>query len=153
MRMRVKLITGFVLITLALALWKFMSLPTQSRPEAATQGETGGMEFLPVRKDLQSAARATNVLAVKSAEDGTPYRLNERTLVGTKWEREGFGIEFSADGKLLIGGRERARWCVEGSRVRLYRDATPSGRPPEEHWLDIVGNKLMWEGQELGRVP
>ena len=77
-----------------------------------------------------------------------PSALNERTLVGTKWERDGFGLEFGADGKLVIGGRERAKWCVEGSRIHLYRDTTG-----EEHWLDIVGNKLMWEGQEIGRVP
>jgi hypothetical protein len=73
--------------------------------------------------------------------------LDERALVGTKWEREGFSLEFGADGRLLIGGRERARWRVEGSRVQLHRDATG-----EEHWLDIVGQKLLWEGQEIGRV-
>ena len=77
-----------------------------------------------------------------------PSALNERTLVGTKWERDGFGLEFGADGKLVIGGRERAKWRVEGSRIHLYRDTTG-----EEHWLDIAGNKLMWEGQEIGRVP
>ena len=77
-----------------------------------------------------------------------PSALNERTLVGTKWERDGFGLEFGADGKLVIGGRERAKWRIEGSRIHLYRDTTG-----EEHWLDIVGNKLMWEGQEIGRVP
>jgi hypothetical protein len=49
---------------------------------------------------------------------------------------------------LLIGGRERAQWRVEGSRIRLYRDTTG-----EEHWLDIVGDKLMWESQEIVRVP
>ena len=77
-----------------------------------------------------------------------PNALTERTLVGTKWEREGLGLEFGADGKLLSGGRERANWRVEGQRVRLYRETTG-----EEHWLEIVGNKLMWEGQEIGRVP
>ena len=74
--------------------------------------------------------------------------LNERTLIGTRWERDGFGVEFGPGGKLLIGGRERAKWRVEGQRVRLYRDTTG-----EEHWLDIVGAKLMWEGREFGRTP
>ena len=50
-------------------------------------------------------------------------------------------------GKLLIAGSERAKWSVQGVRIRLYRDTTG-----EEHWLDIVGNKLMWEGREVGRV-
>ena len=49
---------------------------------------------------------------------------------------------------MRISGRERAQWRVEGLRVRLYRDTTG-----EEHWLDIVGNKLLWNGQEIGRVP
>jgi len=74
--------------------------------------------------------------------------LNERTLIGTKWERDGFGFEFGPGGKLLIGGRERATWRVEGRRVRLYRDTTG-----EEHWLDIVGARLMWQGREIGRIP
>lgn len=70
--------------------------------------------------------------------------LNEHTLVGTKWGHDGFNLEFGADGKLFIGGQERAQWQVQGSRIRLYRDDTG-----EEHWLDIVSNQLMWEGQEL----
>ena len=73
--------------------------------------------------------------------------LTERTLVGSRWERDGFGIEFGAHGRLFIGGRQRAQWRVEGRRVRLYRGTTG-----EEHWLDIVGNKLLWEGQQIGRV-
>ena len=77
-----------------------------------------------------------------------PDALTAQNLVGTKWEREGFGLEFGANGKLLIAGRERAQWRVEGQRVRLYRDATG-----EEHWLDIAGQKLLWNGQEIGRVP
>ena len=94
-----------------------------------------------------SASTPTNSGQPPASPTAEPT-LNERTLVGTKWEREGFGIEFGADGKLLIGGRERARWRVEGSRIRLYRETTG-----EEHWLDIVGDRLLWEGKEIGRVP
>ena len=88
---------------------------------------------------------------IQSAEPQPAVRdsgaLNERTLVGTKWARDGFGLEFGGNGKLLIGGRERAQWSVKGSRLRLYRDTTG-----EEHWLDIVGGKLIWEGKEISRV-
>ena len=77
-----------------------------------------------------------------------PNVLTEQSLVGTTWERDGFRVEFGAAGKLLIGGRERAKWHVEGHRVRLYREETG-----EEHWLDIAGNRLLWNGQELARTP
>ena len=88
----------------------------------------------------------TESRAAEAAAESKP--LDQTTLVGTKWEREGFGFEFGAGGKLFIGGRERAQWRVEGSRIRLYRDATG-----EEHWLDIVGDKLVWEGREIARRP
>ena len=77
-----------------------------------------------------------------------PIALNEQTLAGTKWGQGAFSLEFGHNGKLLMGGREHAQWQVQGSRIRLYRGATG-----EEHWLDIVGDKLMWEGQEISRVP
>ena len=62
-----------------------------------------------------------------------PIVLNEQTLAATKWRQGAFSLEFGDNGKLLIG---------------LYRDTTG-----EEHWVDIVGDKLMWEGQEISRVP
>jgi hypothetical protein len=76
----------------------------------------------------------------------TPWQNDSRNASAVQG-KGGFAIEFGADGKLLIGGRERAKWRLEGRRVRLYRDTTG-----EEHWLDIVGDKLMWEGQEIDRV-
>ena len=97
----------------------------------------------------QAEPLQTNLAASQLAERrGEANPLTERALVGTKWERDGFGLEFGANGNLLVGGRERAKWSVAGQRVRLYRDSTG-----EEHWLDIVGNKLLWNGQEIGRVP
>lgn len=148
--MRVKLIGGVVLAAVGLALWRFMSGPADvppttgpvGAPTAVERAQPGGV----VRGQLSVVSRSHSQPTI---DDGQlAEALNERTLVGTKWEREGFGIEFGADGKLLIGGRERAQWRVEGSRIRLYRDTTG-----EEHWLDIVGDKLMWKGQEIGRVP
>jgi hypothetical protein len=141
--MKVKLIGAVALAAVGLAfLWKFMSEPaglpqSSTEPVAVSPPRVGARENSP-----DAALRSPSKSVVE------PTALNERTLVGTKWEREGFGLEFSADGKLLIGGRERARWRVEGSRIRLYRDTTG-----EEHWLDIVGDKLMWKGKEIARVP
>lgn len=138
--MRVKLISGVVLVAVALALWRFMP-GLAGGPSTETPSLRGRS---PSHEPLASRTNSGQPPASPTAEP----TLNERTLVGTKWEREGFGIEFGADGKLLIGGRERARWRVEGSRIRLYRETTG-----EEHWLDIVGDRLLWEGKEIGRVP
>jgi len=138
-----KFITGIVLVAVGLAVWRFMSEPAGvplGTPLSAETPESGSI----VRGQASMVSRLQRSTDHEPLTDG----LNERTLVGTKWERDGFGLEFGADGRLLIGGRERAQWRVEGSRVRLYRDRTG-----EEHWLDIVGNKLMWKGQEIGRVP
>ncbi len=90
--------------------------------------------------------RAAQPRAAEPASD--PNELNERTLVGTAWERDGFRLEFGANGQLLIAGFPRAKWRVEGRRIRLYHDTTG-----EEHWLEIAGDKLLWQGQEIGRAP
>jgi hypothetical protein len=163
MSARAKLISSIVLAAIALAVWKFRSPPAELPRVEAPQpaAEPASTPLAPVKMSEPAATPTPvspgqeptpthhNPSLLQPAEPAAePGALNERTLVGTKWEREGFGLEFGADGKLLIGGRERARWQLEGSRIRLYRDTTS-----EEHWLDIVGDKLMWEGQEIGRVP
>src|SRR5437588_5950754 len=159
--MRSKLISSAVLTAIALATWRFVSPPTEApllearkpppdraaapAPRFETPEPAASLAPFP---PAQESPAPTQSSFAESRSVVDPSALNERTLVGTKWERDGFGLEFGADGKLVIGGRERAKWPVEGSRIHLYRDTTG-----EEHWLDIVGNKLMWEGQEIGRVP
>jgi len=134
---------------LALAVWKSMSPPAKEAAREAMESHTPPMDARRPVTSPDAAPRNTGPAEPHAAETVAESRpLNESTLVGTKWAREGFGLEFGADGKLLIGGRERAQWRVEGSRIRLYRDTTG-----EEHWLDIIGDKLMWEGQEIGRAP
>jgi len=152
MSVRTKLINSVVLVALVLAAWTFTRPPAEAplvpSHVAAARASSPPAEPAKPAAAPQPAATQTNRTEspqVESAAD--PEALNERTLVGTKWERERFAIEFGTDGKLLIGGRERAQWRVEGSRIRLYRAATG-----EEHWLDIASNRLMWEGQEIGRV-
>jgi len=159
--MRSKLISSAVLTAIALATWRFVSPPTEApllearkpppdraaapAPRFETPEPAASLAPFP---PAQESPAPTQSSFAESRSVVDPSALNERTLVGTKWERDGFGLEFGADGKLVIGGRERAKWRVEGSRIHLYRDTTG-----EEHWLDIAGNKLMWEGQEIGRVP
>ena len=160
MSIRAKLIGSVVLAAIALATWRFLSgsdevsLVNTPQPVAksaainrpqATIPETVAGSVSPLQKESLQSSSAAALPAERRDGSNT---LTERTLVGTKWAREGFGLEFAVAGKLLIGGRERAQWSVEGQRVRLYRETTG-----EEHWLDIVGDKLLWNGQEIGRVP
>ena len=161
MSMRSKLAISVALAAFVFAAWRYLlpsaEAPLGNAPRPAS--EMSSTALSPVAKSATTTAPPDSVPAGHEAAESSlaesqntepgpdPKPLNERALVGTKCERDGFSIEFGADGKLLIGGRERAKWRVEGPRVRLYRDTTG-----EEHWLDIVGNKLMWEGQEVGRT-
>ncbi len=155
MSVRAKFIYSVVLVALVLVAWTFTRppagapfVPSQSPASPAASASSPPVEpSEPAAAPKKLAATQTNGTESPLVELAGTETLNERTLIGTKWERERFAIEFGADGKLLIGGRERAQWRVEGSRIRLYHDTTG-----EEHWLDIVSNRLMWEGQEIGRV-
>ena len=161
MSKRAKLIGSVVLAGVAVATWRFMSPSAEVAFVARPQTMPAPAGSAPTVKPPEAVAaparvpppqdepRQTSLVALQPAEHRNDSNsLTERTLVGTKWERDGFALEFGAAGKLLIGGRERAKWSVVGQRVRLYRDTTG-----EEHWLDIVGDKLMWNGQEIGRAP
>jgi hypothetical protein len=145
------------LIAVALVAWRLVSRSTQLSPVEVGQPapQTAAVEMPspssangPVPQIPPTAAQSSSAESPPGRPAVNPEALDQRTLVGTKWEREGSRIEFGSDGRLFIGGSERAKWRVEGARIRLYRDATG-----EEHWLDIVGNKLMWEGQEISRLP
>ena len=157
MSTRAKLVSSAALAVVALAAWRFLSPQAEAPVGNATQPVSEAADATPPPVETLATAAATDRVppgrepaqrSPAASQRADPKALNERTLVGTKWEREGFGIEFGADGKLLIGGRERAKWRVEGLRICLYRDTTG-----EEHWLEIVGNRLMWQDQDIGRVP
>ena len=136
--MRAKIIGSIALMVVAATLCRFVSGPRDAPVADAPEGSQSNQN----RPAVHARTSAPEALSIVQSNV-----LNEQTLVGTTWERDGFKIEFGSDGKLLIGGRERAKWRVEGSRVRLYRDTTG-----EEHWLDIVDNKLTWKDQEISRV-
>jgi hypothetical protein len=160
MSMRTKIISIVLLAAVALATRRFVSPTAAVKLATASESvaESAAIIRPPVNSPEAVAASVPSLrndplqsgvaAALPSERLDDPIALTERTLVGTKWEREGFGLEFGAAGRLLIGGRERAKWIVEGRRVRLYRDTTG-----EEHWLEIVGDKLMWNGHEIRRVP
>jgi len=53
-------------------------------------------------------------------------------------------IEYAPDGVWKVNGNPRAKWTIEGNRVKIYKDGTD-----EVHYIDIVGNKLVYDGKEL----
>jgi len=82
--------------------------------------------------------------------------LNARTLAGSKWQPTGMEklgrmdikleIEFAPDGTWRVNDNIRAKWKVEGNRVKIYNDEG------EVHYVDIVGDKLMFNGEEVQRA-
>ena len=85
--------------------------------------------------------------------------LNARTLVGTKWKPDfpanpkntsmrdiKVEFEFAPDGTWRVNDQVRAKWTVEGKRVKIFDDKG------EVHYLDIEGDKLMFEGKEVQRA-
>ncbi|MBN2133298.1 MAG: hypothetical protein JW741_27615 [Sedimentisphaerales bacterium] len=77
---------------------------------------------------------------------GKPITIE--TLTGCK-EIQKFGdkqliIEYAPNGEWKINGIVRAKWTIEGSRVKIYRDDTD-----EVHYIDIVGNSLVYQGNEV----
>lgn len=97
---------------------------------------------------------------VEVAQADTPKEpLNARTLAGTKWlpdfpqqanqgmmRGKKLEIEFAPDGTWRVNDNVRAKWTVEGKRVKIFDDKG------EVHYLDIEGDKLMFEGKEVSRA-
>ena len=107
----------------------------------------------------QPPAESAPEQPLEVAQAETPKEpLNARTLAGTKWkpafptENQGMiqdkkvEVEFAPDGTWRINDQPRAKWTVEGKRVKIFNDKG------EVHYLDIVGDKLMFEGEEIERA-
>jgi hypothetical protein len=75
-----------------------------------------------------------------------PESLTAETLAGTTWEDGMVTVSFLPDGRWEMNGRICAKWEVEGSRVRIYDDKG------EEHFVDIVGDNLEFEGKIIVRT-
>lgn len=95
-----------------------------------------------------------SVEVAKADEPKEP--LNARTLAGSKWKpaltesmkNSNFKIEieFAPDGTWRVNNNIRAKWKVEGNRVKIFDDKG------EVHYVDIVGDKLMFNGEEIQRA-
>ena len=69
--------------------------------------------------------------------------ITAESLTGCKYKQGQLEIEFAPDNRWLVNGKERAKWEIVGTRVRMYDDKG------EEHWVDIEGDKLIFEGQRV----
>jgi len=73
--------------------------------------------------------------------------LTAETLAGTKWQDNKIEVAFLPDGRWQLNGRICAKWEVNGDKVRIFDDKG------EEHFVDIVGDSLAFNGQKIGRAP
>ena len=75
-----------------------------------------------------------------------PATLTADTLAGTRWKHDLVDVRFLSDGRWEMNGRICAKWEVEGNRVRIFDDKG------EEHFVDIQGDSLVFNGQKIARV-
>ena len=116
--------------------------PVKPEPAETAPEEPDGNALQAFTEALKDAEQRKEDADEKPFE-GVP--ITEETLTGVKYkEFDGkVEVEFAANHKWLINGRERAKWEIVGSKVRIYDDKG------EEHWVDIDGDKLLFEGQRL----
>src|SRR5262249_49190584 len=123
MNTRARLLSTGAFVAFGLATWLtwFHAKGPLLQPSALPQTQPETEPAVAIRPPAETSdvaappPRQRNLPEPQAAQPiANPSELNEHTLPGTKWERDGFGLEFGAGGKLLISGRERAKWRVEG---------------------------------------
>ncbi|HOD49992.1 MAG TPA: lipocalin family protein [Candidatus Hydrogenedentes bacterium] len=74
--------------------------------------------------------------------------ITVETLTGCKEVQQiGNGqlvIEYGANGEWKMNGNVRAKWTIEGDKVKIYKDGTD-----EVHYIEIINNKLVYNGKVL----
>lgn len=114
----------------------------------------------PVTPPAAPAVPSTPPAAPEQAAEETPKEapakvdpfggrpITVETLTGCKevqdFKNAQLVIEYAPDGVWKVNGNARAKWTIEGNRVKIYKDGTD-----EVHYIDIVGNKLVYDGKEL----
>jgi hypothetical protein len=144
-----------ILVAISVAFWKMAPFRTEEPVEP------GAPDRLIPPASLASSAKPAPVVfgpqttpelgtdtptATDPPEDIVqPESLTAETLAGTTWEDGLVIVNFLPDGRWEMNGRICAKWEVEGSRVRIYDDKG------EEHFVDIVANKLAFERKTIAR--
>jgi len=104
----------------------------------------------PVQPQADAAPSPEPQAAPEVAKDdpfgGKPITVE--TLTGCKEVQQLGGasvtIEYARNGEWKVNGNSRAKWTIEGNRVKIYKDGTD-----EVHYVDIVNNKLVYNGKEI----
>lgn len=77
---------------------------------------------------------------------GRPITI--QTLTGCKEVQQFQGaqivMEYARNGEWKVNGNVRAKWTIEDGRVKVYKDGSE-----EVHYVDIVGNKLQYNGKDV----
>lgn len=76
--------------------------------------------------------------------EGVP--ITEETLTGCKYRDGRLEIEFAPNHVWKVNGNDRARWMIEGNRVKIYNKP---GSDFEIHYVDIQDDRLIFNGQPL----
>jgi hypothetical protein len=96
---------------------------------------------------VESSAPAAAQAEAKAAEPvAAANTLTAETLAGTSWQDGQINVAFLPDGRWQMNGRICAKWEVSGDKVRIYDDKG------EEHFVDIVGDSLAFNGQIIGKA-
>lgn len=120
-------------------------------PPAATKEVSKEALKEAIDKALKEAAKQPPREIAKEAPAGEdPFGgkpITVETLTGCKYTEQfqqgDLVTEFAPNGEWKVNGKVRAKWTIEGGRVKMYDDKG------ETHYLDIADNKLMLEGQEI----
>lgn len=117
--------------------------PKAPEPEPAEESASVAEETVPeaTEEPAQEAA------APEDPFGGKPITIE--TLTGCKevqqFKEAQIVIEYAPNGEWLVNGNKRAQWTIVGNQVKIYRDDMPD----EVHYIDIVNNKLVYNGKEL----
>jgi hypothetical protein len=117
--------------------------PSKAAPATVPQAETPAPAPVAGQPD---PAEQSPVAPQAAAAPAADVPITAETLRNTTWEKGDFRVDLAADGSVYFGGIKRAKWMVEGDRVKLYNDNSD-----EVHYFDIKGSKLFWEGEEIGK--
>ncbi len=117
--------------------------PTPPPPaEESPKPEATVVEETPVTPPPQVQERFEE--AGEQPFEGVP--ITEETLTGCKYREGRLEIEFAANHVWKVNGNDRARWMIEGNRVKIYNKP---GTEFEVHYVDIQGDRLVFNGEPI----
>jgi hypothetical protein len=96
-----------------------------------------------VQKAMAEAAEQATANRERQPFEGVPITTESLTGCITKLGDTGKDIEFAVDHVWKVAGKDTAMWEIVGNQVKIYDEKG------EEHYLDIEGDKLMFNGERV----